>query len=319
MSRLTEQQKQEIRELVAEGLSSRKIAEQVLDRASQKSTINDFLAREKEGDVAPRGAKVAFIDIEVSASIVAAFNMYRHFSTPDHVMQYPYILTAAWNWLHDDESVVHTEALTNFDRFNEDHTDDMELVKVLWQICDEADILVIHNERFDRGWMNQRFAAHGFPEPSPYRVICTLKALKKNMSLPSNSLNYSTEYFELEHSKLKHEGISLWIECMSGDEDAFERMLTYNKGDIPTLRSLYLKIRPFIQNHPNVALYYGDNAQRCPACGSQDLIPLEGKLARTNLSEFESFRCGGCGKVSRSGRAVNTTDHRKKLLRNVIK
>ena len=66
---------------------------------------------------------------------------------------------------------------------------------------------------------------------------------------------------------------------MEGDVDAFGRMKDYNIGDIPTLRELYLKIRAYIPNHPNVALYFGDSedVMRCGVCGSKHLELLEGK------------------------------------------
>jgi len=273
-----------------------------------------------EGIKAPhKGARVLFLDLEVSASIVAAFSMFKHFSTPDHIIQFPYILTYAVNWLHDDPSEIDCQGLDDFDTFEGDHRDDYELVVRLWRYFDEADIVVIQNEGFDRGWFTQRCALHGLPEPSPYRVVCTMKGMKKAMSLPSNSLGYSTKYFNLDHNKLKHEGISLWIRCMDGETEAFDLMKTYNIGDIPTLRELYLKIRAFIPNHPNVALYFGDSDKmRCPVCGSEHLELLTTK-AYTNLSVFDAYRCGDCGTVKRSGVSSTTSSERKNYLRLITK
>ncbi len=265
--------------------------------------IENFASYLKAQDKAkPVGAKVLFLDLEVSASIVAAFSMFKHFSTPDHVMQFPYILSFAANWLHDKEEDVYAVHLADFDMFEEDHANDKELVMRLWQFLEEADIVVIHNAIFDVGWFSQRCAYWDLPEPSPYRVCCTVKGLKKSMSLPSNSLGYSTKYFNLGHEKLKHDGISLWIRCMAGEIEALDLMKQYNVGDIPTLRQLYLKIRAWIPNHPNIALYYGDSTttRRCGVCGSTNLEKLETK-AYTNLSIFNAYRCGDCGTVKRDG------------------
>lgn len=288
-----------------------------------KSTVNDFFNRYDQSPVEVKteykGAKVLFLDLEVSASIVAAFSMFKHFSTPDHIIQFPYVLTYAANWLHEDSEEIECYGLDDFDSFDVDHTDDYELIVRLWKLFDEADIVAIQNEGFDRGWFTQRAAYHGLPEPSPYRVLCTLKGLKKSMALPSNSLGYSTKYFKLSHNKLHHEGISLWIECMNGNREAFGRMKTYNIGDIPTLRELYLKIRAFIPNHPNVALYFGDkDVMRCGVCGSTELKLLEGK-AYTNLSVFDAYRCDCCGTVKRTGTSTTTSGERKLLLRQISK
>lgn len=323
MSNYTETQLEMIR-LKQEGFSSRHIAKLL---GVGKTTVNDiykrYLSVAGESTSAPEvvvGAKVLFLDLEVSASIVAAFSMFKHFSTPDHVIQFPYILTYAANWLHDSPDNIECYGLDDFDTFEKDHRNDYELVLRLWKLLDSADIVVIQNEGFDRGWVTQRCAVHNLPEPSPYRVVCTLKGLKKAMALPSNSLGYSTKYFDLPHKKLHHEGISLWIRCMDGDEDAFGLLKDYNIGDIPTLRELYLKIRSFIPNHPNVALYFGDDGDkmRCPVCGSDHLEKLEGK-AYTNLSIFDAYRCGDCGTVKRVGVSETTSNQRKNFLRNISK
>lgn len=304
-------------------MSSRAIGELL---GKGKSTVNDFYAAydARSGTTTDVpvdiGAKVLFLDLEVSASIVAAFSMFKHFSTPDHVIEFPYILTYAVNWLHESEDDVECFGLDDFDTFADDPKDDYELVLRLWQLLDQADIVVGQNiERFDNGWLNQRFAYHNLPNPSPYRLIDTLKGLKKSMALPSNSLGYSTKYFNLGHNKLHNEGISLWIRCMQGDKQAFKSMKEYNVGDIPTLRELYLKIRSFIPNHPNVALYFGDqDVMRCMVCGSTELTKLDSS-AYTNLSIFDAYRCDDCGTVKRTGQATNTTAQRKLLLRQITK
>lgn len=309
------------------GESSRSIAERLLGSKTKKSSVNDIYNRylkltsePVEAVNAVGGAKVLFLDLEVSASIVAAFSMFKHFSTPDHVIQFPYVLSYAANWLHHKPDVIECYGLNDFESFEDDHRDDFELIARLWVLLDKADIVVAQNLPFDTGWFNQRCAYHNLPEPSPYRVVCTLKGLKKAMSLPSNSLGYTTKYFNLGHNKLHHEGISLWIRCMDGDVDAFEAMKTYNRGDIPTLRELYLKIRAFIPNHPNVALFFGDEDQtmRCSVCGSEELELLEGK-AYTNLSVFDAYRCKHCGTVKRSGTSSTTKEKRKSLLRQISK
>ena len=51
---------------------------------------------------------------------------------------------------------------------------------------------------------------------------------------------------------------------------AFEEMLVYNRGDIPTLRNLYLTTRAHIEKHPNLSIYFNDDKQRCPVCGGRE-------------------------------------------------
>lgn len=293
-----------------------------------KSTITDFLRKETWqkwwGDYDSQlthedGFKMVFLDLEVAPSVVLAFNMFKHFSSPDHIIQFPYVLTAAWNWLHEPEDVIHSRSLLDYEVFEKDIHDDSELIYDLWKVLDEADIVVAQNAKFDIGWFNQQCALYSIPEPSPYRIICTLKGDKQNFSLPSNSLGYVVKYFRLEQEKLKHDGIDLWKRCMAGKKDAFEDMLTYNRGDIPTLRNLYLTTRAHIEKHPNLAMYYKDGKTRCPVCGGEHIQELEGKLAFTNLSKYSSYRCLDCGTVKRSAQALNSSEQRKNQMRNVIK
>lgn len=292
-NRLTEEQKQSIIQLIEDGLSSRKIAKEVLGRETAKSTINDFINREKPQTIGTyfdnKGAKVFLGDVEVSASVVYTFNRFKAFVKPDQVIQEPYMLTFAGKWLHSPAITSHK--LTDYKSFKLDHKNDRELMEDLWKILDDCDIFVAHNARFDTGWLNQRFAYWGMKPPSPYKVVDTLKEIKLAFSLPSNSLASSANYFELPNRKLDNAGWSLWQRCMEGDISAFLEMETYNIGDITTLEDLYLKVRPWMKNHPNVALYYGDGKMRCPKCGSDNLILVEGKSYSTLLSDFDLYYC----------------------------
>lgn len=306
-------------------MSSRELSVLTRKVTTGKSSVNDFFKRYdervlKDINAGYEGAKVLFIDLEVAPSITLAFSYFKHFSKADHILQSPYILTAAWNWLHDAEDKVYSTSLPDYEVWKEDVTDDSQLTSDLWDLLDQADVVIAHNASFDVGWMNQQFAKHDMPEPSPYRIVCTCKGLRKHFSLPSNSLDHSTLYFELER-KRSNTGIDLWKRCMEGDVAAFEEMLEYNIGDIPTLRQLYLKTRRFITNHPNVALYFGhnDSTMRCNICGSSELEQLTGKFATTSLSTFASYRCSNCGHVARSGQALNSKENRKSLVRNILK
>jgi len=102
---------------------------------------------------------------------------------------------------------------------------------------------------------------------------------------------------------------------MTGDVEAFVEMVTYNIGDITTLEDLYLKLRPFMKNHPNVALYQDSKEECCVACGSSNLEVLEGKSAYTQLSEFEVLRCE-CGKINRRRKNLRSKEEMQNTLMN---
>jgi hypothetical protein len=48
-------------------------------------------------------------------------------------------------------------------------------------------------------------------------------------------------------------------------------MRRYNIRDVVALEPLYLKLRPWIEGHPNVAVYSDSDEVACPKCGSTKL------------------------------------------------
>lgn len=307
----------EILKLSSQGLSSRKIAKKVFGKDTSKSTVNDILKREREAEADTSFPKILFIDVENQGSLNISFPRFKAFISPQAVLKEPYLLTYACNWAHEGEQDIECVGLDDLPAFEEDSSNDIMLVERLWELLDEADIIVAHNAGFDEGVINARFAYYGFPPPSPYKVVCTLKALKKHFKLPANSLDASTKYFELER-KLSNEGIGLWVDCYLGKEEAFEEMKEYNRGDIPTLRQLYFKILPFIKNHPNLGLYYNDDKLRCNNCGSESMVEEVDKKAYTNLSSFSVYRCSNCGSVKRDRKNTRSKDQMSNTLMNIV-
>lgn len=301
MQKYTQEQREDALALISNGLSERATA-QLLN--IPRTTIQDwrYKAEEDSEVVSQDGANILFLDLEVSATLAASFSRFKAFISPDAIVQEPYVLTAAWA---KNDGPVEGLGLHQLPTWQEDPSNDILLVERVWELLDEADVVIAHNAGFDTGWMNNRFAYYGITPPSPFKTICTLKALKKYFTLPANSLDASTKYFELDR-KRSHEGIGLWLKCMQGDADAVEKMLEYNFGDIPTLRQLYYKVLPFTQNHPNMAMYYEDSQMRCNACGSTNIALEDGKYSYTNLSKFAVHRCGDCGSVRRTRKNVRT-------------
>lgn len=308
-------------ELLDQGLSQREVARRLLGKDSKESTIRGWLKKYRREDenktiqeikqevvyekLNPKLPKIFLFDIECSATIAYVFGRFKAFVKPEQVIQEPYMLTFCGVWLDEWEHAIEqgfepeiiSASLPDYPLFDDDHANDILLISELWEFLDKADIVVAHNARFDKGWANQRFALHGLPPPSPYKVIDTLAMLKKEFSLPQNSLKAATQYFQITQ-KLDNSGWDLWIRCMNGDRQAFEEMVEYNKGDIVSLTELYLKIRPFYNMHPNISVF-NDEEGCCSKCGSPDIEVIPQKYARTSLSKFEIYRCHKCGGISR--------------------
>lgn len=315
MSKLTEEQKKEIFAYKTQGFSSRAIASLVLGSSTRKSTVNDFLARATISDlsVIPEETKdgpvIKVVDVETSPEIAYSFRRFKAFISPEQVIKRGYLLSYSSADLHTGE--VEGKNLTDYDLFDIDHTDDYAMCQSLWDLLDNADIIVAHNGiKFDRAYIHQRFAYHGMKPPSPYVVVDTLKAAKKQFALPSNALKEMCLYFETENFKLDNEGFPLWKACCEGDRDAFGRMQTYNDGDVLSLRDLYLKLLAWIPQHPNVSAYFKDEVCRCSRCGSEDVSIVPGKYWNTGVSTFEIVRCSQCDSLSRSRVNVRSKEKR---------
>ena len=306
MSHLTDAQVSQAFQMKSQGFSSRKIAEEVIGRSTAKSTINDLFARMEFG-MSHEGPKIAFIDVESQGTVALTHGRFKTNISPKAVISEPYMLSYAVNWAHEPEDNVECLGLHHLPSWEVDHRDDLMLMENLWQVLDDADIVIAHNTSFDNQIINARFAYWGIQPPSSYQMVCTLKSLRKHFRLPANSLDAATRYFNLER-KLDNAGIELWLRCYYGDEDAMDDMCAYNKGDIPTLRQLYYRILPFIKGHPNASHYYDDNQVRCRKCGSSSVVEIEGNYEYTAVSKFKTFRCESCGGVQRERKSLHTKD-----------
>jgi len=204
-----------------------------------------------------------------------------------------FMLTWSAKWFMED--TVLSDRLTAQEVLNED---DSRITKSLWELLEEADVVVAHNAlKFDIKRVNTRFLKNGLTPPMPYQVIDTLIHARKRFNITSNKLDYIGKFLGLGE-KLSTGGFDLWKRCMQGDEDALRDMETYNIQDVRLLEDVYLALLPYIKPHPNISLFIAEDVHSCPSCGSTDL-KWEGTYA-TYANTYDAFRCGGCGSIGRS-------------------
>ena len=195
--------------------------------------------------------------------------------------------------------------------------DDREVCAALWKELNEADIIVAQNgKKFDLKKINARLLALGFPPYRPVKIVDTLLAAKAHFGFTSNKLEWMSAHLT-DAPKSKHAkfpGFELWVECLKDNPQAWKEMRKYNVQDIVATEALYLKLRPWIEGHPNVAQYYDDDERRCPKCGSTALS--DAGTVHTQVSTYVRYNCGGCGGFSRSRYTINSKEKRKSLLVN---
>ena len=86
----------------------------------------------------------------------------------------------------------------------------------------------------------------------------------------------------------------------------------YNQQDVKILELVYLKLRPWMKGHPNVAATFDDGVVRCPVCGSSEdrLVEIPDRYYNTSTCRYRLYRCIDCGAVVR-GRENLNKDNKK--------
>jgi len=162
--------------------------------------------------------------------------------------------------------------------------------------------------------INTRALIHGYEPPLPYVSIDTLKVAKRQFNFTSNKLDFINK--KLGINAKTETNMELWRDCFQGKEEPLKRMESYNINDVRIQEELYLRIRPWIKPHPNVALNILDETQeRCPTCGSKELKEV-GKTYKTTVNQYELLRCE-CGATSRRRKGANTIKQNRMILSSV--
>lgn len=186
-----------------------------------------------------------------------------------------------------------------------------KMMEEIWYLLDDADAVVHYNgKKFDIPTLNKEFLRLGWSPPSPYKQIDLYTVARRNFRLPSYKLEYVAQLLGVG-SKISHKGIDLWIECMNGEEKAWLEMERYNNRDTRLLEKVYRKMLPWINNHPNYALYTDPSRPMCPKCGGT--VQKRG-LQPTTTMVYQRFVCTKCGAWGRSKTNVSTLDQKSNTL-----
>lgn len=236
--------------------------------------------------------KIALFDIETAPSL--GYFWGKLYETSIIGVEAPwYMLSFAYKWL--GERPIYTRALCDYPLYEANLDNDYYLVKDLWKVLDEADIVIAHNgDKFDIRKTNARFIKYGMKPPSPYKSIDTLKAARKHFQFESNRLNDLGQYFGLG-GKLPNTGFDLWKRTMQGDRTAWDLMKKYNRRDIVLLEQVYEILRPYMATHPNLNIY--NNTLNCTACQSPHIQRRGTMVSQTQ--KYHRYHCQECGHWSK--------------------
>ena len=245
--------------------------------------------------------KTLFLDIETAPNLGWVWAKY-----DQNVLSYErerYMLCFSYKWAGQDET--HVVSQIDFPTaFKKDRHDDSRVLKAIWNLLDEADVIIGHNVRaFDLKMVNAFFITADMPPPSPYQTIDTLIAARSVAKFNSNSLKDLCKTLGIGDGKKDAGGFATWLGCMAGDQPAWDHMIEYARRDTELLEPLYHRLRPYMKQHPTMNW---DNAHACPICTGTDL-KLNG-TRRTKVSRFQTYQCRDCGSFS-SSRLTRDTRH----------
>jgi len=243
-------------------------------------------------------AKILLFDVETLPNRVYSFGLWKQNIGINQIISNSFITSWAAKWLGEDQ--IFSMVLSPKEVIAED---DKRLMVGIWNLLDEASCVVGHNSNnFDIPKLNTRFVLHGLNPPSPYRQIDTLNIARQQFGFVSNRLDYLDKFFGGE-GKISTD-FSLWSECMIGNQEALADMELYNRQDVVILENVFLKLRPYAKNLPNLDLYIDQKTSVCPICGGNHLKPIEDKYFYTQAVKYATYRCEDCGGISRSKQGI---------------
>lgn len=236
-------------------------------------------------------SKILLFDIENAPSSAYIWSLYQEVVSEDMLGVPWYILCWSAKWLGSKE--VMSSALIDFpSEYKKNPENDKLALKKLWALLDEADIVIAHNgKQFDVRKINARFIMNGMPPPSPYKVVDTLLAARQYFFFTSNKLTDLGKYLKCGE-KMETGGFKLWRDCMAGNKKAWRKLVKYCRNDILLLEKIYLKLRPYILNHPATNIYGAGENGACPRCGSKSAT-RQG-FSYTATAKYQRFRCNKC-------------------------
>lgn len=265
-------------------------------------------------------SKTLFWDIETSPLIAPVWGLWQQDIYYDSVIMPWHIICAAYSW--GDGEIVELKTGPGL-QANKDY----KVVKELHKAISQADILVAHNgDKFDLRKFNTRAVLHGFDPIPPVKTVDTLKVARKYFKFDSNRLDSLGQVLGLGGKMDNPKG--LWLRAIAAEiianphlkkkekqkvwedqEEAINMMSDYCGRDVELLEDLYLKLRPYIQNHPNANVIRKKKKEDvCPNCESTDIRPRGFHYTRTGAKQ--RYRCHDCGAWSSDKTAVKKANIR---------
>lgn len=259
--------------------------------------------------------KVLVYDIETAPLLGYVWGLWENNVSLNQIHSDWHVLSWSAKWLDDPaEKIMYMDQ-----RGAKNIEDDTKILKAIWDLLDEADIVITQNGKsFDQKKLNARFILKGFQPPSSYRHIDTKQIASKHFKFTSNKLEYMTDKLCTKYKKLKHAkfaGFEMWRECLADNLEAWKEMEVYNKHDVLALEELYHKLIPW-DDSINFNLYHDSTDHVCK-CGSTTFI--KNGFYYTSAGKYQKHKCKHCGAETRSKENLFSKEKRATLQPSTVR
>lgn len=257
--------------------------------------------------------KILIFDIETMPMEFYAWSLRQKYLSLDMMKKDWSVLSWAAKWMDGDEVFYDDTQLQR------NIYDDKRILKRLWKLVDEADIVVGHNSNnFDIKKINARFAIHGMKPPRSYKKMDTYLLTKKHFGFTSHKLSYLTKTLCKDKVKSDHNefpGFSQWRECINSNERAWKSMKEYNILDVTSLEELFKIILPW-ENAALFSIYNNESSLVC-SCGSTDF--KKNGYYYTNACKYQVYTCKSCGAECRDKKNLLSKEKKQSLKKGTVR
>lgn len=223
--------------------------------------------------------KVLVVDIETRPKLAYTFDVNKETVVPlNAVVEDECIIAWSAKWLNEPINTIKYMDLRNgkYPIIN-----DLSILKPIHRMLQEADIVVGQNSKdFDTRKLNARFDMNGLKVLTHYKHYDLYLLSRRVAAYTSQKLEYVTEKLNSKYKKLSHKrfpGLSLWIECLKGNREAWDEMKKYNIHDtLSTEERCNLMMKWEVRTFPDL------NAEKCGSC---------------NKVKTTKIKCSECGKL----------------------
>jgi hypothetical protein len=196
------------------------------------------------------------------------------------------MLSASWKLLGGKPVGI---AINPDDVFN-----DKEVVMAYHDALSDADIWVGHNfDAFDYKKFNTRAIFHGLKPIAKKPSVDTLKVARQLFKFTSNKLAYLADFLGVAAKDQAPD----WLKVMAGDPKEIRHMLKYNKIDCIAGEDVYLRMRPWMTNHPvryPIRDVAGNAMPTCDPCGGVHFQKRGDAISKAS-GRYDRYQCMGCG------------------------